>query len=98
MRVRCASRSEQVDRAYCTRHGRVIKVFFAYTRRNRGRSETVMKQALVYLAVAVSIFAQTGAKLIDAPRIWNDRDLSDWATPVAGLNVRPGHFSEKEYY
>src|SRR5579863_2586625 len=57
-----------------------------------------MKQALVYLAVAVSGFAQSSAKLIDAPRIWNDRDLSDWATPVAGLNVRPGHFSEKEYY
>jgi hypothetical protein len=40
-----------------------------------------MKQALVYLAVAVSSFAQSGAKLIDAPRIWNDRDLSGWATP-----------------
>src|SRR5580704_11139222 len=57
-----------------------------------------MKEALVYLAIAVSCFAQSGAKLIDAPRIWNDRDLLDWATPVAGLNVRPGHFSEKEYY
>ncbi len=52
-----------------------------------------MKEALVYLAIAVSCFAQSGAK-----RIWNDRDLSDWATPVAGLNVRPGHYSEKEYY
>ena len=57
-----------------------------------------MKEALVYLAIGVSCFAQSGAKLIDAPRIWNDRDLSDWATPVAGLNDRPGHFSEKEYY
>jgi mono/diheme cytochrome c family protein len=33
-----------------------------------------------------------------APRAWNDRSLSDWATPVAGLNVRPGHYSEQEYY
>jgi len=24
--------------------------------------------------------------------------LADWATPVAGLNIRPGHFSEEEYY
>ena len=24
--------------------------------------------------------------------------MVDWATPVAGLNVRPGHFSEREYY
>jgi mono/diheme cytochrome c family protein len=57
-----------------------------------------MKEALVYLAIAVSSFGQSGAKLINPSRIWNDRDLSDWATPVAGLNVRPGHFSEKEYY
>ncbi len=43
-------------------------------------------------------FAQSPAKLIQAPRFWNDHDLADWATPVAGLNVRPAHFSEKEYY
>ena len=58
-----------------------------------------MKAQLVILAIALSsAFAQSGAKLIDAPRIWNDHDLSEWATPVAGLNVRPGHFSETEYY
>jgi hypothetical protein len=33
-----------------------------------------------------------------APRIWNDRDLAEWATPIAALNVRPGHLSEKEFY
>jgi hypothetical protein len=43
-------------------------------------------------------FAQSPGQLIQAPRFWNDHDLADWATPVAGLNVRPGHFSEKEYY
>jgi hypothetical protein len=43
-------------------------------------------------------FAQSSGPLIEAPRFWNDRDLGDWATPVAGLNVRPGHYSEKEYY
>ena len=37
-------------------------------------------------------------RAIEAPRFWNDRELADWATPVAGLNVRPGHFSEREYY
>ena len=41
---------------------------------------------------------QPSAQLIAAPRIWNDRDLAAWATPVAGLGVRPGHFSEAEYY
>lgn len=42
--------------------------------------------------------ANDGGDLVDAPRIWNDRDLADWATPVAGLNTRPDHFSEAEYY
>jgi len=32
------------------------------------------------------------------PRTWNEADLAEWATPVAGLNVRPGHFSSEEYY
>jgi mono/diheme cytochrome c family protein len=32
------------------------------------------------------------------PKTWDEKALADWATPVAGLNVRPGHFSEKEYY
>src|SRR6476659_9389382 len=45
-----------------------------------------------------TLFAQTGGQRIDAPRFWNDRDLSDWATPIASLNVRPGHFSESDYY
>ncbi len=57
------------------------------------------KRAIVFLAIAVSIaFGQSDGKLVEAPRFWNDHDLSDWATPVAGLNVRPGHYSEKQYY
>ena len=32
------------------------------------------------------------------PRIWDDTALQDWATPVAGLNVRPSHYSSAEYY
>jgi hypothetical protein len=34
----------------------------------------------------------------EIPKTWDERALADWATPVAGLNVRPGHFSEQEYY
>ena len=53
----------------------------------------------VFLAIALSsAFGQPVGKLIDAPRIWNDHDLAEWATPVAGLNVRPRHYSEREYY
>jgi hypothetical protein len=33
-----------------------------------------------------------------APRIWDGRALADWATPIAALGVRPGHYSEAEYY
>src|SRR5262245_1843895 len=49
---------------------------------------------LLFIA-AGSLFAQSK---IPAPRIWNDRDLAEWATPVVGINARPGHLSEKEYY
>jgi hypothetical protein len=31
------------------------------------------------------------------PRTWDDAALAAWATPVAGLNLRPGHFSSAEY-
>jgi hypothetical protein len=32
------------------------------------------------------------------PKTWDEVALSDWATPVAGLNMRPTHISAKEYY
>ncbi|HKQ48972.1 MAG TPA: hypothetical protein VJZ71_12950 [Phycisphaerae bacterium] len=35
---------------------------------------------------------------ITVPKIWDEKQLATWATPVAGLGVRPGHFSEEEYY
>ncbi len=42
--------------------------------------------------------AAPAPELVQAPRYWNDRELADWATPVVGLNVRPAHFSEQEFY
>jgi hypothetical protein len=50
------------------------------------------------MLIAVGANAQSTDTRIAAPRFWNDRELADWATPVAGLNVRPGHFSERDYY
>jgi hypothetical protein len=32
------------------------------------------------------------------PKTWDEGALADWATPVAGLNVRPTHISSREYY
>jgi mono/diheme cytochrome c family protein len=59
-----------------------------------------LKRHLVLFVVAglSSALGQSGRQTIEAPRAWNDRDLSDWATPVAALNVRPGHYSEQDYY
>jgi len=30
--------------------------------------------------------------------VWDEAQLAEWATPVAGLKLRPTHISEKEYY
>src|SRR4029453_5124966 len=32
------------------------------------------------------------------PKVWDEAALADWATPVAGLNVRPTNMSADEYY
>src|SRR5262249_22273640 len=32
------------------------------------------------------------------PKTWDESALTDWATPVAGLNIRPTHISAREYY
>src|SRR5260370_42617535 len=32
------------------------------------------------------------------PKALDEAALADWATPLAGLNVRPTHISAKEYY
>ena len=32
------------------------------------------------------------------PKTWDETALADWATPIAGLNVRPTSMSAKDYY
>ena len=56
-----------------------------------------ISKAMIAAAAIVlggSVLAQSTA----VPRIWDDTALADWATPVAGLNVRPAHYSSAEYY
>ena len=48
------------------------------------------------LAGGVSLVAL--AESTSVPRTWDAEALEDWATPVAGLGTRPGHFSVAEYY
>ena len=37
-------------------------------------------------------------RLTRAPRIWTEEALRDWANPVAGINLRPKHLSEADFY
>ena len=50
--------------------------------------------------VALAQHSETGSqrsrRSIAVPRAWNDVGLSDWATPLAQVNVRPGNFTEAE--
>jgi hypothetical protein len=50
------------------------------------------------IVAALTLGLAALARIQSVPRIWNDDALKDWATPVAGLNARPGHFSEAEFY
>jgi hypothetical protein len=53
---------------------------------------------LMTLAGLAGVAAQSNGPVRQAPRFWNDRELADWATPIAALAVRPSHYSEREYY
>src|SRR3954462_14178898 len=47
---------------------------------------------LLWMLAPPLLMAQT------VPRTWDEAALKDWATPIAALGVRPGHFSAAEYY
>ena len=51
----------------------------------------LLTASIVAASVAVNTQLQT-------PRIWNEAALSDWATPIAALNVRPAHYTPEQYY
>ena len=53
----------------------------------------LLVSGLVYLTLVAA-----RATAVDVPKTWDEQALRDWATPVAGLDLRPGHFSESEYY
>src|SRR5215470_6092377 len=51
---------------------------------------------IALLLAAYTVSAQSDR--ITAPKIWDDKALEDWATPIAALGVRPSHFTASEYY
>src|SRR5881296_529452 len=69
----------------------------------------LMRQARQFLVCAVSILfvalvriqAQTSSSREEktkTPKIWDERQLATWNLPVAGVNTKPRHYSEAEYY
>jgi len=55
-----------------------------------------MRLVLAVWGIAAAALIQGGSTVV--PRAWDETALRDWATPVAGLNVRPGHFPADDYY
>ena len=54
---------------------------------------------LLAAAACVAVAAQRGPDWTpEIPRVWDEAALADWATPVAGLDVRPTHMSAAAYY
>jgi hypothetical protein len=47
------------------------------------------------LLVALLAVANTQTR---APVIWDDAALADWSTPIAALQIRPGHYTPAEYH
>src|SRR5215468_7459098 len=67
-------------------------------------NHTRMFIVLIALLGALAIHAASHHREVmisaaaEIPKTWDEAALADWATPVAGLNVRPTHISAKEYY
>lgn len=54
--------------------------------------------ALSFLFVVSRVMDAQSTPRPVIPRTWDEKALADWATPLAGINVRPTHISESEYY
>lgn len=57
-----------------------------------------MSRPILLILFALCAYGAATAQVMRPPRIWDDAALADWATPVAGLNIRPAHYSSVEYY
>ena len=58
----------------------------------------MIRASFLAAAAAAALSLVVSAQAVPVPKIWDDRALANWATPVAGLNVRPAHYSSAEYY
>jgi mono/diheme cytochrome c family protein len=59
----------------------------------------IMRLMACVTAGLLVCFAQDSkSERFKAPKIWDEKELADWGLPVAGINQRPHHYTEKEYY
>ena len=60
---------------------------------------TVVQSASIMLSLALASGAdETKTWKPNIPKVWDEAELADWMTPLAGLSVRPTHIPAKEYY
>ena len=50
---------------------------------------------ILSMTLVLSVIGKTQAQ---TPRIWDEKFLADWATPIAALKIRPAHYTPAEYY
>jgi hypothetical protein len=53
---------------------------------------------MIYLFILLFGAGDAFGQQVPPARVWNDKDLAEWASPIVSLNVRPGHYSERDYY
>lgn len=62
-----------------------------------GFEEATMTRS-VTLSLLLCMGRLSAQQPVHPPKTWDTHALEDWATPLASINIRPGHFSEDEYY
>jgi hypothetical protein len=58
----------------------------------------VCLRRLAISSCLVFAFLAVAKMQIRAPVIWDAAALADWATPIAALQLRPGHYTPADYY
>ena len=61
--------------------------------RVKQRFEVAFTAGAILLGGSVVIRSQARV-----PKIWDDAALAEWATPIAALGLRPGHYTSAQYY
>jgi hypothetical protein len=61
-----------------------------------------MRRPLIFVPACAAVFALVMEAQSEfrptIPKTWDETALAEWATPLAGLNLRPTHITPSEYY